>query len=262
MIFLPIIIFIFGLIIGSFLNVVILRINTGRSIVKGHSKCANCSNKLKWYELIPVFSFLFLKGKCRSCKNQISFQYALVELATALTFTISYIRIVLNSGFSDKSWLVFVFSMIISSFLIVILIYDLRHKIIPDNVVYPFIVFALISIFWKFFILQNFNLFGALFDGVLVALPFFLLWFLSKGKLMGFGDVKLTLGIGWLLGLSGGFAALFISFWFGGIIGLFLIALSREYKMKSEVPFGPFLILGVFIVGLWGLTINSLLPIW
>ena len=149
MVFLPIIIFGFGLIIGSFLNVVILRLNTGRSVAKGRSKCARCSTTLSWYELIPVFSFLGLRGKCRTCKTQISFQYPVVELITGSIFVIIYTHIMLSSGFNMYSWLEFLFSIIIASLLVIILVYDFRHKIIPNSIVYPFIYLVLFQYYGK-----------------------------------------------------------------------------------------------------------------
>ncbi|MDB5255142.1 MAG: prepilin peptidase [Candidatus Nomurabacteria bacterium] len=262
MILLPVFIFLFGLIIGSFLNVVILRLNTGRSVAQGRSKCARCNNPLSWYELIPVFSFLGLRGKCKSCKDPISFQYPLVELVTAITFTIIYTNVILGYGFTTLAAIVFVFSIIVASLLIVIFAYDIRHMIIPDTTVYLFIAMALLSIAWRTFTIPDFSAGIAIFNGVLVALPFFLLWAISKGKAMGFGDVKLALGIGWLLGLVGGFSALLFSFWIGGIVALFILGLSRKYSMRSEIPFAPFLILGTFIVGVWGITIYSFFQLW
>jgi leader peptidase (prepilin peptidase)/N-methyltransferase len=262
MIFLPVFIFLLGLIIGSFLNVVILRMNTGRSPAKGRSKCASCNTPLSWYELIPVFSFIGLRGKCKTCGNHISFQYPIVELLTAITFTILYTTAISTYGFSAMTAIVFVFSAIIASLLIIIFVYDIKHTIIPDMAVYLFIIMALLSILWSTFAIPGFNAGIAIFNGVLVALPFFLLWAFSKGKFMGFGDVKLALGIGWLLGLTGGFSALLFSFWIGGIVGLFMLALSRKYSMRSEIPFAPFLIMGTFIVGAWGVTIYTLFGIW
>ncbi len=262
MLLLPLIIFAFGLLIGSFLNVVILRINTGRSIVIGRSKCARCNRELAWYELVPVFSFLGLRGKCRTCKQPISFQYALVELATAIIFVVAYTQIVVAGGFTATAIISYIFTLIIASLLMVITIYDLRHKIIPDMVVYPFIVLAIGSIVWRAVTVPYFHIWGALLGGTLVALPFFLLWYFSKGRLMGFGDVKLMLGIGWLVGLTAGFAVLVLGFWIGGIVGLFLLALTRRYGMKSQIPFGPFLVVALGIVALWGVTISSLFPLW
>lgn len=262
MVFLPIIIFAFGLIIGSFLNVVILRLNTGRSIAKGRSKCGSCSRTLSWYELVPVFSFLGLRGKCRTCKTQISFQYPFVELITALTFVLLYTKIMLTGGFTLLSWLSFLFSAIVASLLIVITIYDLRHKIIPDRIVYLFIVLAFVSLIFKVVTISSFSFIDGLFSGILLSAPFFFLWFFSKGRLMGFGDVKLALGIGWLISIMGALTVFLLSFWIGAIVGLFLIALTRGYGMKSEIPFAPFLIVSLAIVSLWGVTITTLFPVW
>ena len=262
MVFLPIIIFGFGLIIGSFLNVVILRLNTGRSVAKGRSKCARCSTTLSWYELIPVFSFLGLRGKCRTCKTQISFQYPVVELITGSIFVIIYTHIMLSSGFNMYSWLEFLFSIIIASLLVIILVYDFRHKIIPNSIVYPFIVFSFISILWKTFTLASFSFFDTFLAGFILSAPFFFLWFLSKGRLMGFGDVKLALGMGWLVGIVGSITLFFLSFWFGAIIGLLLIATSKVHDMKSEIPFAPFMIVALFVVSVYGVTLSTLFPIW
>lgn len=262
MLLLPVIIFALGLLIGSFLNVVIYRMNTGRSVVHGRSSCARCSRTLAWYELVPVFSFLALRGKCRTCKLDISFQYPLVELVTGIIFVILYSKIVVLGGFGLVAWLVFLFAAAVSSILVVITVYDLRHKIIPDMAVYPFILLSLVSIVWKGFMVPGFAISTALFQGCVVALPFFLLWYFSKGKLMGFGDVKLALGIGWLTGLALGVSVFVLSFWVGGIAGLFLIGLTKRYGMKSEVPFGPFLVIGLFIVMVWGVTIQSLFSLW
>lgn len=262
MVFLPIIIFVLGLLVGSFLNVVILRMNTGRSVATGRSFCPRCSRTLQWYELIPVFSFLALRGKCRTCKLPISFQYPIVELVTAILFVIFYIKIPLEAGFTPYSWLSFLFTLIVASLLIVAAVYDGRHKILPDGIMYPFMLLAIFAIAVEATIFPGFSPAGALFDGVLVGLPFFLLWWLSKGRVMGFGDVKLALGIGWLLGLSLGFAAVIISFWIGAVFGLFLIAITHTHSMKSQVPFGPFLILGTLVAGLWQISVSSIFPLW
>ncbi len=258
----PIIIFAIGLFIGSFLNVAILRLNTGRSVVTGRSACARCARTLEWYELIPVLSFLGLRGKCRTCKQPISFQYPVVELLTAIVFVITYTKVLLPGGFNTMSWLTFLTALVAASLLIVILIYDVRHKIIPDQVVYPFILLALGAITYRAITVSSFHWFTALVEGVVVALPFFLLWYFSKGRAMGFGDVKLALGMGWFLGLAAGFAVFLLSFWIGGIIGLFLIGISRKYNLKSQVAFGPFLILAFFIVSIWHITLTSLYPVW
>ncbi len=261
MIFLPILVFGLGLIIGSFLNVVILRLNTGRSIVTGRSKCATCSRTLHWYELIPVFSFLGLRGKCRSCKAPISFQYPFVELVTAIIFIILYTKIILVGGLTLLAVGSFIGAAIAASLLIVIAVYDFRHKIIPDQIVYLFIALGFISIIWKTLVLPGFLPTPFIIAGPALAAPFFFIWFFSKGKAMGFGDVKLALGMGWFVGMSAALATFLLSFWIGAIVGLFMIAFSGA-KMKSQIPFAPFLIFAFFIVALWGITIATLFPIW
>lgn len=262
MILVPIFIFILGLIIGSFLNVVILRMNTGRSVAKGRSACLRCNTTLSWYELIPVFSFLGLRGKCATCKERISFQYPLVELVTAIVFTFIYTSVILTNGFTLMALGIFIFSVTIASILIVIFVYDIRHTIIPEHAVYFFILLSLLSIAWKFFTVPGFQAVPAVVAGVVVALPFFLLWAISKGRWMGFGDVKLALGMGWLLGLIGGLSALLFAFWMGGIVGICLLALSRKYSLHSQIPFAPFLIIATFIVGVCGVTILSFFQLW
>jgi leader peptidase (prepilin peptidase)/N-methyltransferase len=168
----------------------------------------------------------------------------------------------LSHGFNLASWLVFLFSTIMASLLIVILVYDFRHKIIPDKIVYPFIVLSFVSIIWKVATITSFSFLSAILAGILLAAPFFFLWFLSKGRLMGFGDVKLALGMGWLVGISGSITLFFLSFWLGAIVGLLLIATSKVHSMKSEIPFAPFMIVSLFIVGVLGVTISTLFPIW
>lgn len=264
MILIPLFIFAFGLVVGSFLNVVTLRMNTGRSAAKGRSACMRCNKTLAWYELIPVGSFLAQKGKCRSCKEPISFQYPLVELITALVFLVLYNRFIVANMFQTLLFpattvVPFLFSCIIAALLIIIFVYDYRHRIIPDTIVYPFIVLALLSIAWKTFMVPGFSFAEALVSGIVVGVPFFGLWFFSKGRAMGFGDVKLALGIGWLLGLAQGFAAVLLAFWIGAIVGLGLLALKRHYTMRSEIAFGPFLIIGTFIAGVWGVSLFQLM---
>lgn len=241
----PLIIFIFGLIIGSFLNVVILRYNTGRSL-GGRSACFSCGAKLSWYELLPVISFLGLRGRCRSCRSPISWQYPLVELSTACLFVLTYLVVVPTGNW----WLLVLLWVAVTS-LVVITAYDFRHQIIPD-----FFVFLLIGVglIYPLLLPGSFviNLLWSLWGGFFMALPLFLLWLISSGRWMGFGDVKLALGLGLFLGLLGGLSALLLSFFLGAGVGVLLIAWSkrgrkRAYTLKSEVPFAPFLILAFWL---------------
>jgi prepilin signal peptidase PulO-like enzyme (type II secretory pathway) len=247
--------FIFGTIIGSFLNVVSLRYNTGYSIM-GRSECFSCAKILKWYELIPIISFVFQLGKCAKCKSKISIQYPIVEFFTGIIFLGIFLKL---SNLLDISFTYFLFStfysLLIFSILIVIFIYDIKHKIIPDGLVYSFVILSLLGVFFNFseltFSMPSLLEFLA---GPILFLPFFLLWFFSGGKWIGLGDGKLALGIGWFLGLSLGANAIMYSFWIGALASVaFMLFFSlnsveKRITMKSEIPFGPFLILGLVLV--------------
>lgn len=247
--------FVFGMIIGSFLNVVILRYNTHRSY-GGRSGCMVCSHKLSWYELIPVFSFVGLGGRCKNCKTGISMQYPLVELSTALIFAGIFLK------FKDLFYLdtisfslTFAYYAVAFSLLMVICVYDLKHKIIPDVLSLVFGIFTFVGLF----LITPFGFslhIPALLDflsGIFISVPFALMWLLSRGTWMGLGDAKLAIGLGWLLGFSQIISATVLAFWSGAVVGLFLIFFSKKYKLKSEVPFAPFLVLGTIIVFLFGL---------
>ncbi len=254
-------VFLLGTIIGSFLNVVIYRFNTGKTIVKGRSFCMTCNKELRWYELIPLFSFLWQKGKCRRCAMKISHQYPLVEFLTGLVFVLIAYRFLPILEISFGLYLLFfIFFVFIFSLLIVISFYDLRHKIIPDKLVYLFILFSFLSIFINSSVAISGSIFviptlAGLLAGPALAIPFAALWYFSGGRLMGLGDGKLILGLGWLLGLSAGLFSLVISFWLGTIIGLSLIFLSKKkMNMKTEIPFAPFLIISAFITFLFSLN--------
>jgi len=195
--------------------------------------------------LFPVFSFIFLKGKCRYCNKRISIQYPLVELATGILFVLVFNFLYPISTSYQLIYILYLFY--IFSALVIIFIYDLKHYLIPDKVLLPAIIIALL-----YNSLTNpQNILNSLL-AVAVASGFFLVIFLiSNGKWMGFGDVKLAILMGLVLGLSSVLVALFLAFFFGAIIGVALTTFRRK-SLKSEIPFGPFLIIGTFIAMLWG----------
>lgn len=248
-----IIFFVFGLIIGSFLNVVIYRINTGRHF-GGRSFCFSCSRVLSWYELVPVLSYVFQLGKCRGCKTKISMQYPLVELATGLIFACIFYKFQFIFWLNTVSFsLTLAYFATLFSLLIVITVYDFKHKMIPNSLSFALGLFSFVGLF--FFLNTNFyphipTLMEFL-SGPILALPFALLFFISRGKWMGFGDAKLAIGLGWMLGLSLGLSALVLAFWIGAIFGILLIIFSKKHKLKTEVPFAPFLALGTLVAFLF-----------
>lgn len=247
-------VFILGLIVGSFLNVIVLRLHSGESVVFDRSRCLSCGKKLNWYELIPVFSFLIQGGHCRGCHSKISWQYPLVELLTGLLFVLSFWR------FASDGWLFILFYLIIVSLSIAITVYDLRHRIIPDVLVWLMAVLALFRPLLLF--LSDRDLPSLISDYQTVVLGglaaggvFFLLWLISRGRWLGFGDVKLALVVGFLLGPIQVFSALILAVWLGAVVGLILVILTKTglfgfkkyFTIKSELPFAPFIILGVVL---------------
>lgn len=247
--------FIFGAIVGSFLNVVALRFNTGMGI-GGRSKCMSCGTSLTWKELIPLFSFAVQKGSCRKCKSKISWQYPLVEFIAGIIFVLLFF---IFPPFSLVSAFTTFMYIVITCLLLVICVYDIKHKIIPDQFVYTFSVIALINLFIGGTSWFHVPSLSALLAGPILALPFALLWLVSKGSWMGLGDAKLTLGIGWLLGLNGGVNALVLSFWVATVVSVLWMFISNKgFKPKTEVPFGPYLILGMYLVLLFGIQVMDL----
>ncbi len=252
-----IIFFIFGLIIGSFLNVVICRYNTGRTF-GGRSACMSCSKQLCWYELIPIGSFLWQKGKCVACKTKISIQYPLVEIITGVIFAALFLKFQFIFWTNTLEFAALLgFYAALFSLLMVIAVYDLRHKIIPDTLALIFGFLAFVGMFFftngSFYMhLPSLNNFLA---GPILAFPFAALWLVSRGRWMGFGDAKLALGLGWMLGLPLGLSSLVLSFWIGAGVGILLLIFSRKHNAKSEIPFAPFLVLGAILVFLFEINL-------
>jgi leader peptidase (prepilin peptidase)/N-methyltransferase len=244
-----ILIFIFGLMIGSFLNCVIWRLYKEESFLIGKSYCPHCHHSLGFWDLFPVLSFVFLKGRCRYCQKNISFQYPLVELATAIIFSFIYLHLGIIS-------LSFIFWLIIISFLIIIFVFDLKYFIIPDEVIYPAIFLSIIWLLYSFFIgiATSHEIILTIISALGASLFFFLIWFFSKGMAMGFGDVKLALLIGLLLGFPNTIVGLFLGFLLGAIIGSIMVFLKKK-GFSSEVPFAPFIIAGAIISFFFGNSI-------
>lgn len=254
-----IIVILFGLIVGSYLNVVILRYGK-ESSSKGRSKCIHCSKILCWYELIPVVSYFIQTGKCRKCKKRLSIQYPLVEIGTAGLFLFNYMKIeqILGTNFGILGIIYLILTTISISLLVFIFVFDSYHKIIPDAFSYTFAILGVISaliVYKTSNSIYSFNL-GQLdlFAPIFFFVPLYLIWRISGGRLIGLGDGKLSLGIGAFLGLAHGLSAIFLSFWIGAVFAVFLMLIDRlkqgrsNITMKSEIAFGPFMIIGFLLV--------------
>lgn len=247
-IYYTVVLFLFGIVLGSFYNVVGYRLPKGESIVSPPSHCPNCGHRLGARELIPVFSYLFLGGKCKNCKQGISLFYPIFELTTGLLFSLSY----LIFGFSIDLAIALTFV----STLLIIIISDYQTMIIPDEILIVSVVMLSIEIFLK----SGWNQLGiALLNGVAAFLIMFLLKkfgdFLFKQESMGGGDIKLMFLFGLVLGYEMTIIAIFIASFIGLPISLIIL-----YKKKDHIiPFGPFLAVGAMILFFLKIDFNSLL---
>jgi prepilin signal peptidase PulO-like enzyme (type II secretory pathway) len=244
-------VFVFGSIIGSFLNVVILRYGTGRGY-GGRSKCAVTGKTLQWFELIPILSFLIQGGRTRHGGARISWQYPLVEFFTGVGFVTIVHKFFPLLYLQPQSFLLNIFFYFtVYSILLVIFVYDYKHQIIPDDFLYPLAILSIIALFYSGAPLMYFM------AGPLLALPLLLLWYVTRGQGMGFGDVKLMLPLGWILGISYGFAGLLLAFWTGALVGLTLMSV-HAMKWKTRIPFGPFIIIGAVIAFLYNIDMHAI----
>jgi leader peptidase (prepilin peptidase)/N-methyltransferase len=258
MLFVGVVLAVLGSILGSFLNVLILR--KGVSALSGRSHCPSCGKNIAAYDLIPIFSWFILRGKCRNCGSRISIQYPIVEFTTATLFCIIGLASYPVFLFSIHDFLILLAHLAIVVLLIAITVYDIRHTIIPDEWSYGFAALALLLA------ISSHGLTVGLLAGPIAAVPLFFLWAVSQGRWMGLGDPKLALGIGWLLGFPLGVVAVFVSFILGTTVLLPMLFYERVVThnrggheeqvgltMKTEVPFGPFLIASCLIF--WALEL-------
>ena len=231
---------IYGLIIGSFLNVCIYRIPRNESISFPPSHCTNCKNRIKWYDLVPVISYIFLKGKCRYCGEKISVRYPLIELTTGVIFLALNIEYGLSFTFFKYAVLV--------CFLIVIGMIDLDTTDVYLKTTLPGIIIGIISMIIGYFIGYYFKsdmlyyVYGGILGGGLISL----IILLTKG--MGWGDAEICMLTGLFLGFKLTILMLFFAFVFGGFIGVLLVLLKKKSR-KDYIPFGPFIsAAGIFTI--------------
>lgn len=238
-------IFFLGLILGSYLNSWIWRTRENIRVINGRSMCPSCRRQLKGYENIPVLSYLFLGGKCRTCKAKIPKHFTFVELGTALTFVlVAWVN--LNApAFSAAHFFRDIF---FSVLLIVIFVYDYLYQEILPEVIW---VGAAVGLFFNIYLGYSLVLIS-MFIGLLIAGGFFLLQFIiSKGKWIGGGDVRMGAMMGIWLGWPAVLVALFLAYITGAIGGIIMLILNKK-KLNSPVPFGTYLALGTLAVLLWG----------
>jgi len=275
--------FISGLLFGSFLNLVSDRIFTKEKILTGRSKCDSCKKPLRARHLIPLLSFIIQKGKCANCKNKLSWYYPTSEILTGLLFVGAAYYSSIFTAASYSNIISFVYLLIVGSAYIVLLLTDLKFKLIPNKIIYPTIIFVLLFMILNaslylflyhrrlsadalgvyllkagYFQIQAYSMLKALgtvlLSSAVIAAFFAFLVYITKGRGMGGGDIRL----GFLIGLFNGFPqniiAIFLGFILGATLSLVLVMLKIK-TLKDTVPFGPFLIAGSVIALIWGTQI-------
>lgn len=254
-------VFLIGASAGSFAGVLIYRLPKGQDVVKKRSFCPNCQKKLGFWELIPIFSYLWLRGRCRDCQEKIPLRDFLVEIFTGILFLLFYVL--------EPQLLLIYWALVVC--LVAIFFIDIERKIIPNSLVLFILGIGAskVVLSFKFFVEQNkgelynslrelypmFNFLeiggdfwiNSLVGVFAMGVPLGLIYLLTSGQGMGFGDVKLGSVLGLVLGGIDGLLALILGFIIGGVVAMILVLL-KDKKLKSEIPFGPFLCIGTILI--------------
>ncbi len=244
--------FILGCIIGSFLDVVASRFHTGKSI-NGRSRCMSCGHTLSWYELVPIISYFFLRGRCHNCSGKIPLRLLVMELMTGALFVYVYFNAITIPELF--------YGWVLISLLIVVAVYDINHMVIPHAFVFAMLALSVAGVLSTDTL--SVSVLGLhVITALGVSLLFAGLWFVSKGRWIGLGDAKLAFPLGLLLLPLEGFSMVVLSFWVGALLSIVLLGVqcilasgkrhlrlrSVPLTMKSEVPFAPFLIIAFILV--------------
>lgn len=242
----PVILFVFGAILGSFANATVWRLHKGRNFTHERSECEFCHHTLSATDLIPIVSWLALRGRCRYCRLRLSMQHPIVELATGLLFAAFYI---LWPGHVDTTgdWVSLGFWLVYLVGMVMLFIYDLHWQLLPDRIVFPLIGIAVVDVVLSRALYQGGGWFALGHAGVGVAILagfFGFLYFISKGRWIGFGDVKLGVFMGLVLGMPASLFALLGSYYIAAAVVLPLF-LAKIVTRQSKVAFGPFLLISM-----------------
>lgn len=240
------IIFIFGASIGSFIAAMAYRLHKKKRVCTGRSQCPSCKSKLRFFELFPIFSFIFLGGKCKKCKASISTSDFFIEIACGVLFTFTFFYRCIDAWDVDIFSITILRDWLFLGGMIFLFVYDYRHKILPDKITIP----LAIALFLFNFILGD-NIWH-LFLAVIIGGGFFLLqWIISRGKWIGDGDIRMGAVLGAGLGFPNILLAIFLAYIFGAIVSVILL-LKKKVDMKSEIAFGTFLAVSGTLVLFFG----------
>lgn len=230
------IIFIVGTFFGSFFNVVIYRLPLKKSIVFGSSSCTSCNTPIKAYDLIPVLSYLGLKGKCRHCNASISMRYPLIELLTGFTYLLLFLQFDFTMSFY--------IGIVLTSLLIILAMIDIDTMEIPDRFHIMIFILALINLAFN-----DFSIYSHIGGFFIISVPLFVIALITGG--LGGGDIKLIAVAGFLLGTPSTLVAFMIASIFGGLVALYLLIFKKESR-KTAIAFGPYLCVGIYVAYLYG----------
>lgn len=240
-----VLLFIIGLCFGSFLGVVVDRLPQHKSIIIGRSQCDSCHHSLSWYDLVPVFSYVLLEGKCRYCHKKFSLEYPVFEISTGFLLLVFYF--LLGQPIAIMSIVSFSFEVGIFFSLLVLAMIDSKEGILPDKI----ILFALLPTI-LFLFMNHIPFIPHILSGLGVALFFLLIILITHGRGMGMGDVKLSFLLGFFLGFPNIFIAVYMAFLTGAAIAIILVMARKKKFHGGSIAFGPFLILGTFLAAFWG----------
>lgn len=235
--------FLFGASIGSFVQVVATRLNVA-PVLRSRSKCLSCGEALRASDLVPLFSYLLLKGKCRYCKTRFGKDTLLVEIVYGAIFVLLY-HFILNSLDLESGALWLVYYTFLFTSLGVVALYDLKHSYVPPLFLFFFLFLSFIMLGIRY-VYDGGS--GVLLGPVIVALPFLAIWLFTKGRALGFGDVALFFGVGAFFGIEQGLAVLLLSIWLGALVGVTTMLLQRKEMSGSALPFVPFIVIAFLFV--------------
>lgn len=240
--------FLFGTVIGSFLNVLVDRIPRNESVIKSRSHCEHCRHKLAWYDLIPVFSYIFLGGKCRYCQKHIGYYYPFVEVLTGVLFVMTLLFAVpdisLLLALDSRTVLDLLYYLFLISCLIVVVFTDMKYGIIPFKIAGAALIVAFLYALFSPYLLSH------ILSAIATFGLFLFLFLITRGKGLGFGDVVYAFLMGLVLGYPKIIVGLYIAFLTGAIISLILVWTGKKKLKGGSIPFGPFLVGGT-ILGLF-----------
>mgnify|MGYP006271589537 CR=1 FL=1 len=242
-----------GVVFGSFINAWVWRTHAGLSVAKGRSRCPSCKHQLAWYDLLPVLSYVLLRGRCRYCKKPISAQYPLVEAATALLFGLLYWFL---SPAGVYGWLQFVILLAVSVLFVAALVYDALYMQLPEKFMLPAVALGVISLGLKAMQYGWGSVTTQLIGLAVVVLFYTAQWYFSRGRWLGAGDIRIAAVMGLFLEPKQLVVGLFCTYLVGSAYGVWVLSKSKK-KRGIKVPFGPFMIIGFYLGLLFGNTLAN-----